>query len=432
MTITESQIGLVQASAPVLKDKGTDITNHFYKNLLSSNPQLKSIFNLTNQRSGQQPFALASVLLEYALHITNPSVLAGPVENINHKHASLGVTPAQYDVVGAQLLASLEAVLGSDVFNQEMRTAWAEAYGILAHMMIDNEKVRYTGAQREKWLKSDASTEKEDSSYSPYFRTCKVVDKVQEADDVVSLRFWPEGYEGDTLPKYQAGQYIGVRVWVEEEGQWQIRQYTLSDEPESAIKKGYRITPKNIGMVSGIMHRLEKSDKVGLSFPQGLFTFIESPSTRLSADATKAPLVFISAGIGLTPLLSIMLDLLHEDGRDTKRALSWIHSTRSVSLYAFKAQIDELVAQYPQLRSRTFNTGVKKDEKKGVDYDFESRVKLDVLAPSEDLHLDDERTLYYISGPISFMNDVGKALRQSGVPANRMKAEVFGVGDVTF
>ncbi|KAF4552754.1 Oxidoreductase NAD-binding domain-containing protein 4 [Elsinoe fawcettii] len=412
MPLTDPQISLIQSSLPALREHGGTITSTFYSSLLSENPSLKNTFNLTHQRTASQPLALASVLAAYAEHITAPAALGPAVASINHRHASLGVTPAQYDVVGTYLLRAMSEVLGA-ALTPDLKAAWAAAYTDLAGMMIKAETDLYAHAQKETWAQGSEGD----------FRTCKLVSRNEEGEGVVSLRFWPVGWEGRTLPLYKPGQYVSVKVWIEDEGLEQIRQYTLSDSPGRAQKEGYRITPKKIGMVSGALHGLKVGDEVEVSFPRGVFFF--EKEQELVQGGGEGPVVLVSAGIGVTPMVSILTSLLPGE-QVGERKISWIHSHRSAPVLPFKNLVDGLRSQHPGLRSKVFVTGPVKDEKLGET--VEGRITLDKLDKEQDLYVDDERTLYFLCGPAAFMESMGKGLKLLGVPESRIKAEVFGVG----
>ena len=135
----------IDASVPVLREHGLAITKAFYQNLFISHPQLHNIFNAGNQASGVQQQSLASAVFAYAANIDNPSALAPVISRIVHKHVSLGVTAEHYPIVGEHLLGAIKQVLG-DAATPELIAAWAEAYGILADALINEEKRLYQQA----------------------------------------------------------------------------------------------------------------------------------------------------------------------------------------------------------------------------------------------------------------------------------------------
>eukprot|EP00487_Bulimina_marginata_P003206 TRINITY_DN17788_c0_g1_i1.p1 TRINITY_DN17788_c0_g1~~TRINITY_DN17788_c0_g1_i1.p1 ORF type:complete len:113 (-),score=11.70 TRINITY_DN17788_c0_g1_i1:120-458(-) len=99
--LSEKTISIVKSTAPLLAQAGTVVTEHFYNRLLSHNPELQHIFNMANQRSGRQQFALFNALAAYAQHIDNLDVLKEALARINHKHASMHILPEHYQLWGA-------------------------------------------------------------------------------------------------------------------------------------------------------------------------------------------------------------------------------------------------------------------------------------------------------------------------------------------
>jgi nitric oxide dioxygenase len=105
--LTPTTIATVKATAPVLAVHGFAIIQRFYARLFQANPELKNVFNVRHQESGEQQRALAAAVLAYAANIDNLQGLAPAVARMTHKHASLNVQPSQYPVVGEHLLAAI-------------------------------------------------------------------------------------------------------------------------------------------------------------------------------------------------------------------------------------------------------------------------------------------------------------------------------------
>lgn len=200
--MTPQQIDLVKATVPVLRENGVALTGYFYNRMLGNNPALKETFNMGHQRSGAQAQALAGAVLAYAENIEDPSVLLPVVELIAHKHVSLNIQAPDYNIVGENLLHSISEVL-SIPMEDPLIDAWATAYGQLADLFISTEKTIYEQHQQTKgsWLG---------------WRNFKIAQKVVESDEITSIYLQP--VDGGDLPKYEAGQYISVRVFVEELG----------------------------------------------------------------------------------------------------------------------------------------------------------------------------------------------------------------------
>src|SRR3546814_14438822 len=88
---------------------------------------------------------LASSVVAYAAKIDIAYALSPVISRIVHKHASLGITAAHYPIVGEHLLGAIKEVLG-DAATPELIAAWAEAYGLLAKALSDEEARMYKAA----------------------------------------------------------------------------------------------------------------------------------------------------------------------------------------------------------------------------------------------------------------------------------------------
>lgn len=93
---TETTVGLdketrdiVKATVPVLQEHGDAIANRFYELMLTDHPELKNIFNQTNQVNGEQPKSLSKTVYAAAVHIDNLEKILPVVKQISQKHRSL-------------------------------------------------------------------------------------------------------------------------------------------------------------------------------------------------------------------------------------------------------------------------------------------------------------------------------------------------------
>ncbi len=131
-------IATVKATIPLLVETGPKLTAHFYDRMFTHNPELKEIFNMSNQRNGDQREALFNAIAAYASNIENLPALLPAVEKIAQKHTSFQIKPEQYNIVGEHLLATLD-----EMFSQQMLDAWGKAYGVLANVFINREAEIY-------------------------------------------------------------------------------------------------------------------------------------------------------------------------------------------------------------------------------------------------------------------------------------------------
>ncbi|OQV04029.1 hypothetical protein CLAIMM_08979 [Cladophialophora immunda] len=397
---------IVKSTAPVLAEHGVAITSHFYKRMLSNHPELRNIFNSAHQSTGTQPAALAQAVWAYAANIDNLGALTSAVSRIAHKHVSLGVTPDQYPIVGENLLASIQEVLG-DAITQPILDAWAAAYQQLADIFIGVERSLYEGAE-----------------HSPGgwtgWRRFRVARKVVESDEIVS--FYLEPVDGGPLPTFTPGQYISVRVFLPDLGVYQPRQYSLSDTDDG---KHFRISVKRDagqggpaappGRVSNVLHE---------QLPAGAELDVSNPFGDFTLDvASDEPVVLISGGVGLTPMLSMLGTLVE---RAPTRPVVFVHAVRNAKVHAMKDYLARVVRDNPQVSKAVFYEETEAADRPGVDYDFVGRI---VLADIKDKVLLPNAS-YYLCGPIPFMRLQQKALEDLGVPPERIHSEVFGSGVV--
>ena len=126
---------IVKATAPVLQDKGVEITTRMYARMAEEQPKLKALF--ANTRDGQAD-RLAAAVLAYAQNIEKLEALGPSIEAIAKKHVNAKVLPEHYPIVGQLLLAAMQDVLGGAI-NNEILEAWNEAYFYLADIFIEKE-----------------------------------------------------------------------------------------------------------------------------------------------------------------------------------------------------------------------------------------------------------------------------------------------------
>ncbi|KAK4131281.1 globin-like protein [Trichocladium antarcticum] len=417
--LTQNQIDIVKATAPVLKEHGVAITSVFYNNMLREVPDLNNIFSITSQASGAQPRALAGAVLAYAMYIDDLGKLTHAVERIAHKHVSLQVTPAQYDIVGKYLIQAIGQVLG-EAATADIVAAWVAAYGVLAKVFIDLEGEMYKTHAAANWVG---------------WRKFRIVKKEQESSIITSFYLKPT--DGVKLPKFLPGQYVSLQVMVPELGYLQSRQYSMSEGP-TQDGEYYRISVKredgvqeddktNVpGVISNMLHaKFAVGDEVELSHPQG--EFFVNPT---DAAKTGVPAVLISAGVGATPLKSILDSLTSATA--VKRPVSWIHSARSSATLPFGDAVRQICREHDNVTANVFLRTLGPEDREGVHYEFgDMRLDLAKLDKERNLHVGDPKAEYFLCGPEEFMKDVRSTLAGLGVDKSRVFLELFATGDVS-
>ena len=125
--LSTQEIAIIKSTIPILEQGGTAITAHFYQRMFAHHPELKNIFNMSNQHNDRQRVALFEAVLAYAKNIDNLPVLQQAVERIAHKHSSFDIKPEHYQIVGHHLIASLKELV-PEQFTKEVEQAWVKAY----------------------------------------------------------------------------------------------------------------------------------------------------------------------------------------------------------------------------------------------------------------------------------------------------------------
>jgi nitric oxide dioxygenase len=402
--LTPSQLAIVKSTAPILKEHGEQITSLFYRNMLEAHPELHNIFNQTGQVTGAQPRALAGAVFAYASYVDDLGKLQALVERIAHKHVSLTVQPEQYAIVGKYLIEAVAAVLG-DAVTPEVADAWTAAYGALADIFINREKAIY--AAHEDWTG---------------WRRFTIQRKVPESTEITSFYLVPE--DGKALPLFKPGQYISLRLFVSKLGYMQPRQYSLSDAPGTGY---YRISVKKEagkatslpGWISNELHeKYKEGDVVELTHPTGDF-FVDSDPNEVT------PIALISAGVGVTPMISILNSAV---SAGSKRPICWIQGARNSELQAFGEHLQAICIKHPNVQATIFRSTAASSDSEDDGHHFIGRVNL-AKVDRDRLFLDSREAQYYICGPTAFMKDMQGSLIDSGVSSTRIHMEVFGVGD---
>ena len=386
--LTKQQIELVKATVPVLREHGVALTSHFYKRMLSHNPELMQVFNMGHQRAGFQQQALAGAVLAYAENIENLPALLGAVAHIANKHVSVGIRAEHYPIVGKHLIASIKEVLG-DAATPELIDAWTAAYMQLADVLIGAEKAIY-----------DKNAVAEGGWTG--WRFFKVAEKSKQTDNVTSFKLVP--VDNGKMPEVKDGQYISVRVFVKGQDLIQPRQYTVVKADATsltiAVKKVEAVEKSPAGMVSNTLHNdINEGDVVEVSFPVGEFNLPEG----------NGELCLLSAGIGITPLFAMLKEAVQ---KDPTRKISFVHVCKNKEAIPFREEL-ALVVKEGNVSFEVFETS-------------------EHGRPSEDFFksLVSQGADYCICGPVPFMKLAASELVKNGVAENKIHAEKFGTGAI--
>lgn len=385
-------IATVKSTIPLLSATGPKLTAHFYDRMFTHHPELKDIFNMNNQRNGDQRQALFDAICAYVNNIENLAALLPAVERIAQKHTSYNIQPDQYDIVGSHLLATLDEMFSP---SQEVLDAWGKAYGVLAKVFI----------QREAQIYQQSET---DNGGWRNLRAFCIVKKQPQSDVICSLELAP--VDGGQVVDFKPGQYLAVYIKHDSLEYQEIRQYSLTTAPNG---KFYRIAVKreDQGKVSNYLHQqAQEGDVIYIAPPHGDF-FLEAEA--------ETPIALISAGVGQTPMLS-MLHALHDSQHQAE--IHWLHAAENGAVHAFAGEVADIAGRMPHLNRHIWYRQPGADDVEGRDYHRQGLMDLNALSDA----LSNPQMHYYFCGPVPFMQHVAKQLLAMGVEAERIHYECFG------
>jgi ferredoxin-NADP reductase/predicted pyridoxine 5'-phosphate oxidase superfamily flavin-nucleotide-binding protein len=240
-----------------------------------------------------------------------------------------------------------------------------------------------------------------------FVRTLRLVDKIRESEDVTSFVF--ESRDGGPLPDFEAGQHLPIELEVPGHPEPVRRTYSLSNGPGGAQ---YRISVKRepFGVASRHMHD---------AIEKGTFVDTHRPAGDFVLSKPQRPIALISAGVGLTPMVS-MLHALVEGPMPSP--VWFIHGARDGAHHPLSEEVRALADKCGHAHVHVAYSRPRADEVSGVDYDSAGRVDA-ALIVSLVPDLDAE---FYLCGPAAFLTDVHMGLTARGVAADRIHTETFG------
>lgn len=393
--LSAQTVALVKATVPALEAHGLDIVREMYSRMFR-NPEIRDLFNQSHHGdAGSQPRALTGAILAYASNIDNLGALAPAVERIAQKHVGLQILPEHYPYVADALLGAIKAVLG-DAATDEVLAAWGEAYWFLANILIAREGRIYT-------------EQKDTFGGWNGWRDFRIEEVVRESSVIKSFILRPT--DGKNVMTHKPGQYL--TFWFDLPGHPPIkRNYSISAAPNGET---YRISVKREphGLASGWLHDQVAGTILRVAAPAGEF-FLAHPPER--------PVVLLSGGVGLTPMVAMLEALV---AADSHVPVHYIHGTHNRETHAMRAHVQTLASLGKAVRVIDFHQTPLTDEAAGSDYDVAGIITDDWLIANTPVGEAD----YYICGPRPFLRAAVLALSLAGVPSNRIHYEFFGPAD---
>ena len=277
-----------------------------------------------------------------------------------------------------------------------MIAAWAEAYGFLAEILIGREGQIYASHARVRhgWV-----------GFKPFRVT-----RTQPESQVITS-FFLQPADGAGIPVFKPGQYVTVRI-PDDRGQTTMRNYSLSNAPgEDFFRISVKREPK--GFVSAFLHQ---------SAREGTEIEVGPPCGEFFLDLTEKherPLMLLSAGVGITPLLSMLLSVLKSQ---PERQVFFVHGALNGRVHAFRDFVRELAARHPNLAVHYRYNEATEEDRTMRWHDSEGLIDAELL---EEM-LPERDADYYFCGPKPFMVSIYHNLLKWGLPGSQVHFEFFG------
>ncbi|MBL4671918.1 MAG: pyridoxamine 5'-phosphate oxidase family protein [Arenicella sp.] len=247
-------------------------------------------------------------------------------------------------------------------------------------------------------------------SDEPAIRSLRVIDKITESRGVTS--FLLEAEDGEPLADFEPGQHLPIKLSVAGVDDPVSRTYSLSNAPGGGH---YRITVKRTakGLASRHLHdHVEPGDMIESRAPAGDFVM----------TSNLCPLVLVSAGVGITPMLSILQTVAAQSG---DRKVWFVHGARDTEHHPFAEEVRSLVAKHSNIKLHVAYSRPGLADVLNQDYHSTGRVDGDLLSSL----VNDTDAHYFLCGPTGFMAGIQSDLQRRSVSIEQIHHETFGPVD---
>ncbi|WP_199830673.1 globin domain-containing protein [Streptomyces sp. MMG1533] len=338
------------------------VTSYFYALLFVRHPDLRSLFPAAMDTQRDR---LLKALLTAAEHIDNTEVLVEYLQNLGRGHRKYGTRAEHYPAVGECLIGALSK-FASAIWNPELEGAWVRTYTTISQVMIDAAAA--------------------DELRAPAWWYAEVVAHDLRTPDVAVVTVRP-----DQPYPFLAGQYTSVetpwwpRIW---------RHYSFASAPRSDGLLSFHVKAVPAGWVSNaLVHRARPGDIIRLGPPAGSMTVDHT---------TDSGLLCLGGGTGIAPIKALVEDVAEHGQR---RPVEVFYGARTDhDLYDIDTML-RLQQSHPWLSVRA------------------------VIDQQAHLQLPDAIREYgpwnefdaYLSGPPGMIRSGVDALRDIGIPSERIR-----------
>ncbi|MWV13698.1 2Fe-2S iron-sulfur cluster binding domain-containing protein [Pseudomonas sp. R-28-1W-6] len=243
------------------------------------------------------------------------------------------------------------------------------------------------------------------------WRALRVTRITEESASIRS--FYLEPADGAGLPLFQAGQHLPLRLHIAGQAQPLIRTYSLSSAPSDGF---LRISVKRAGLASTHLHE---------QVVVGSLLEARAPQGRFCLDAEqRRPLVLLAAGVGITPLLAMLREVIYQNQRQRRSRRVWlILGARNLAELAFDQELKTLLQRGGDpIHGVRLLSQPEAHARAGEGFERSGRIDselLKTLLPFDDFD-------FYLCGPGGFTQDLYDGLRALNIGDRRIHAETFG------
>jgi ferredoxin-NADP reductase/MOSC domain-containing protein YiiM/ferredoxin len=242
------------------------------------------------------------------------------------------------------------------------------------------------------------------------FRRLRIAAVHSDSSSVHSIVL--ESADGGPLAHALPGQFVTVRLpATAAEARTVLRSYSLSGPPDAdQYRISVKLEPK--GVASAYLHtRARVGDVLDVAAPRG--------SLVIASVQPERPLVLMSAGVGITPVLAMLYSLAAEA---SVREVWWLYGARNSLEHPFADEVRTLLGRLPNAHSCVCYSQPAPNDGPGRDFDRVGRLTPELL----DALQVPAGAEFYLCGPPAFLRDHARALQERQIPAQRIHTEVFG------
>ncbi|MEB3357251.1 MAG: 2Fe-2S iron-sulfur cluster-binding protein [Synechococcales bacterium] len=252
------------------------------------------------------------------------------------------------------------------------------------------------------------------------WRNLVVTRKVVESSEITSFYLQPQ--DGGSLPSFQPGQFLTIKLDIPDQPRPVIRTYSLSDYDHTTYRlsikrepapKGLDVPP---GLASNFLH-----DHV----QEGTVLPAKPPNGRFVLDLhSSRPAILLSNGVGITPMMAMARAVVEQGG---DRPVWFVHGARDGEAHAFFDEVSALAQRYPHLQvyyrySRPRPEDAGRYHSEGY---VDPAMLTQVIAPDLEQRTGAKDADYFLCGSPSFMDALLNGLKEQGVPQERVFFESF-------